>query len=265
MDSALLPLFFILYSSFIILCVTDMRLALPAIFATIICFLLVGQRVISVAQIEAFTMSNTNWIIDFANLNMTSGKGTSTNYRVSNTVGQIAPGLYTGTNYKVRAGFQYVYSIIPFRFSITGLAIDFGSLTPTNPVTRTNTLTLTNGSANGYVVTAYENHGLLKQGTGSIIPDTTCDSGLCTDSTSAAWTNTLTYGFGYRCDNVSGSDCATGFTTSTFYKQFTNTTYVSSTSGQAVMRGTNVGRNKQVTITYKVNVSGTQPPEITLT
>lgn len=238
----------------------SLRFTLLIVVLTFIGLVLFAQKAINIPQAFSFTMSNTNWIIDFANLNMTSGKGTSTNYRVSNTVGQIAPGLYTGTNYKVRAGFQYVYSIIPFRFSITGLAIDFGALTPTNPVTRTNTLTLTNGSANGYVVTAYENHALLKQGTGSLIPDTTCDSGLCTDSTSAAWTNTLTYGFGYRCDNVSGTDCATGFTTSTFYKQFTNTTYVSSTSGQAVMRGTNVGRNKQVTITYKVNVSGTQPP-----
>lgn len=229
-----------------------------ALFLSVILILvLIGQKVITVKQIAAFTMSNTSWIIDFANLNMTSGKPTGTNYKVSNTVGQIAPGLYTGTNYTVRAGFQYVYSIIPFRFSISGLIIDFGGLTPTNPVTRTNTLSLSVGTANGYNVNAYEDHALLNNGTGNLIPDTTCDSGLCSETTSAAWTSTLTYGFGYRCDNLSGTDCATGFTTSTFYKEFANATY--NESPQPVMRGSNVGRNKSVQITYKVNVSGAQP------
>lgn len=232
---------------------------IPAIILTcLIATTLLGQKVITVEQIEAFTMSNSNWIIDFANLNMTSGKPTGANYKVSNTVGQIAPGLYSGTNYKVRAGFQYVYSIIPFRFTITGLTIDFGALSPTNPVTRTNTLTISNGTANGYNVYAYENHALLKQGTGSMIPDTACDNGLCTENTSAAWSSSLTYGFGYRCDNVTGTDCGDGFSTSTFYKQFANNTY--SESGAPLMKGTNVGRTKVVTITYKVNVSGTQPP-----
>lgn len=220
--------------------------------------LLIGQRVISVAQIEAFTMSNANWIIDFGNLNMTSGKPTGTNYKVSNTVGQISPGLYTGTNYTVRAGFQYVYSLIPFRFSISSLFIDFGNLTPTNPVTRTNTLTISIGTANGYNVKAYENHSLLQPGSGNLIPDSTCDSGLCTETIASAWSNTLTYGFGYRCDNVSGTDCSTDFSTSTFYKQFANDTYGESPA--AVMTGSNVGRNKSVQITYKVNISGTQPP-----
>lgn len=235
-----------------------MKLFSSLLFLLTILLILYGQRVITTEQIKAFTMSNANWVIDFGNLNMTSGKPTGANYKVSNTVGQIAPGLYTGTNYTVRAGFQYVYSLIPFRFSISGLTIDFGALTPTNPVTRTNSLTISIGTANGYTVRAYENHALLRNETGSLIPDTTCDTGLCTDTTSAAWSNTLTYGFGYRCDNVTGTDCATGFTTSTFYKQFANDTY--SESPVPVMAGSNVGKNKSVQITYKVNISGTQPP-----
>jgi hypothetical protein len=235
-----------------------MKAALLLLLCSSLLLLLSGQKVISLKQVAAFSMSNANWVIDFGNLNMTSGKPTGPNYKVSNTVGEIASGLYTGTNFTVRAGFQYVYSIIPFRFSITGLEINFGSLTPTNPVTRTNILTISNGSANGYTVKAYEDHSLLKVGTGSLIPDTTCDGGTCNEITSSAWTNTLTYGFGYRCDNLSGTDCASGFTTSTFYKQFANNTY--NESPVAVMNGINVGRNKSVQITYKVNVSGTQAP-----
>src|SRR4051812_19228208 len=144
-----------------------MKTIIAILFISFLLTVLVAQKTISVQQVVGFTMSNANWVIDFGNLNMTSGKPTGTNYKVSNTVGEIASGLYTGTNYKVRAGFQYVYSIIPFRFTITGLDINFGSLTPTNPVTRTNTLTVSIGTANGYNIRAYEDHSLLKIGTGS--------------------------------------------------------------------------------------------------
>lgn len=233
-----------------------MRLAAALLLLTGSLAFLIGQKVISVNQIAAFTMSNANWIIDFGNLNMTSGKASGTNYKVSNTVGEIAPGLYTGTNYKVRAGFQYVYSIIPFRFSIDNFYIDFGNLTPTNPVTRTNQLSISVGTANGYNVYAYENHPLLNNGSGQVINDTNCDTGLCTETTSAAWSNTLTYGFGYRCDNISETDCVPDFSTSTYYRQFAND--AAGENPVAVMSGSNVGRSKSSQITYKVNISGMQ-------
>lgn len=209
-----------------------------------------------VPQAHAFTMSNGNWTVQMGNFNMSSGKPTNSNYKLGVTTGEIASGLYSGSNYKVRAGFQYIKSIIPFRFAISSLLLDFGSLTPTNPVTRTNQLTISNGSAYGYTVTAFETQPLKNNTNGWAIPDTTCDNGLCSESTSASWTNVLTYGFGYRCDNVTGTDCAT-FTTADDYKQFANN--LAGETPQAVMTGTNVGRNKQVQITYKVNVSGTQP------
>ncbi len=202
---------------------------------------------------SALNMTGANYIIQMENLNTAAGKPTGANYKVNLTVGQTAPGLYSGTNYKVRSGFQYINSIIKFAFSIDNRFIDLGTLTATTPVTRVNTLTVSNGSAHGYAVTANENHQLQVPVSGALIPDTTCDNGTCSPTTSAAWTSTLTYGFGYRCDNVSGTDCASGFTTSTFYKQF-----AASPSAQTVMSGTNVGKNKQVTITYKVNISSTQ-------
>lgn len=202
---------------------------------------------------NALNMKGANYIIQMENLNTAAGRPTGANYKVNLTLGQTAPGLYSGTNYKVRSGFQYVNSIIKFAFAIDSQFIDLGTLTATTPVTRTNILTVSNGSANGYAVTANENHQLKVPVSGALIPDTTCDNGTCSPTTSAAWTSTLTYGFGYRCDNVSGTDCASGFTTSTFYKQF-----AASPSAQTVMSGTNVGRNKKVTITYKVNISSTQ-------
>lgn len=214
--------------------------------------LLVFIGIILAPRANALTMSNANWILQMGNLNMAAGKPTGPNNKLGFTMGQTAPGLYSGTNYKVKAGFQYIHSIIYFAFRISETFIDFGTLSATTPVTRTNNLIVSNGSAGGYSVTASEDHQLLVPASGAIIPNTTCDNGSCTDTNSALWTNVLTYGFGYRCDNVTGTDCASGFDADK-YKQFS-----ASPSATTVMSGANVGRNKEVTITYKLNISGTQ-------
>ena len=219
-----------------------------ALLPAIVLFLIFSTHLVF-----AETMTNDWYILQMGNFNMSSGKPTGPSYSVSFTAGQIGPGLYAGANYKVRSGFQYIYTLIPFSFSISQTSIDFGTLSPANPITRTNTLTVNNQSAGGYIVTSSENHQLLSPATGSLIPDTTCDDGLCTPSTATAWTSTLTYGFGYRCDDVSDTDCVVDFSDSSFYKPFS-----ASPSATTVMSGTS-GTNKQSQITYKVNISATQP------
>lgn len=203
----------------------------------------------------AQTMSNNDFIIKMGNLNSISGKPTGSGFKLSYTSGQTAPGLYTGTNFKVRAGFQYISSIIPFRFSITNNFIDFGIMSPTVPILRTSLLTISNGSAFGYQVTASDNHNLRENRTGVEIPPAACgDSGpSCTTTVAGPWTNSLTYGFGYRCDNNTGTDCDTQFANTTYYKSF-----AASPSAVVVMSGPTVGRNKATQITYKLNISGTQ-------
>lgn len=211
-----------------------------------------------VSTIKAQTsMSNSSYVIRFPNLNSFAGKPTNASYKLGITGGQIAPGLYSGTNYKVRAGFQYIKSIIPFSFAISSIFVDFGPIAPGTPVTRTNFLTISNGSAYGYTVLARENHQLMVNASGALIPDTTCDSGSCNEQTASVWSSLTTYGFGYRCDNITGADCQSGFSNPANYKQFASS--VSAELAQPVMRGVNVGRNIQSQITYKVNVSSTQP------
>ena len=201
----------------------------------------------------AQTMSNANFILRFGNFNTAAGKTSTGGFTLNLTVGQTAPGLYTGTNFKVRSGFQYIMSIIPFSFTISQTNIDFGSLSPTIASTRTNTLTVSNGSAFGYTVTASENHPLLVPSSGQMIPNTACDSGACTTTSPGAWTLPGTYGFGYTCTNVSGTDCASGFSNGANFAPF-----VASPSAVTVMSSINVGRGRQSQITYKVNVSNTQ-------
>lgn len=206
------------------------------------------------------TMSNGTFIIRWPNLNSFAGKPSNSEYSLGVTGGQISPGLYSGSNYKVRAGFQYIHSIIPFSFTISSLFIDFGPITPGAPLTRTSTLTISNGSAYGYSVLANETHPLRVNASGATIPDTTCDSGTCNESTSSEWTSLTTFGFGYRCDNITGTDCNTDFSTPDYYKQFASSE--SAELMQPVMSGPNVGRGISSQITYKINISSSQPAGI---
>ena len=192
------------------------------------------------------------------NFNTAAGHPSGGGFSLNLTVGQTAPGLYVGNNFKVRSGFQYINSIIPFSFSISNTFIDFGPLSPQTFYRRTTTLTISNGSAFGYQVTASENHPLLVPATGNIIPDTACDSGsTCTTTLANHWASFLSsFGFGYRCDNNSGTDCDPQFSTaSDYYRPF-----ASSPSAVMVMSSTNVGRNKQSTITYQLNIAPSQAP-----
>lgn len=138
----------------------------------------------------------------------------------------------------------------PFVFSISQRLIDFGLLSQTNPITRTAILSVNPGSATGYVVWAFEDHELSSL-MSKIIPDTTCDNGSCNNKIASLWDNILSFGFGYRCDNIKGTDCP-----ASFYKRFSN--LGKGDLPEIVMRGTNNGTEKQTKITYKVNISATQ-------
>ncbi len=199
---------------------------------------------------------NDNYILHEGNFNYTSGRGSNDDFDLTFTGGEIAQGFFSGPNYSVRSGFQYYYSIIPFEFQISSRFVDFGPLVPGTPVTRTNRLILSNGSAFGYEVVAFENHALRVVSTGNDIPDTTCDAGTCSETTAAEWSQNTTYGFGYRCDNITGTECDSGFSTPDYYKQFTN--LEQNEVPQSVMGGSNVGEDFETEITYKVNVSSTQ-------
>jgi len=195
-----------------------------------------------------------NYTIQFPNFNSGAGIPTSDNYLLNTTIGQTAAGLYSSDGYRVKSGFQYISSIIPFSFSISDISITFGSLVPNTPSTQTADLTVSSGGASGYSVMAQENHPLKTQNEASAIADTVCDSSDCNESTAGVWSSPTIYGFGY---NMSGDDVPAGFVDSTYFKQFSDLS--TSESAQTVMSSENVGRSRTSTITYKVNVSSLQP------
>ncbi len=200
----------------------------------------------------AVNMKSENYRIQWGNINLGSGQPSSTNYNLGLTLGQIAPGLYTGTGFKVRAGFQYIHSIIPFSFQISKLAIDLGTLTPQTPATDNQTLTVSAGGAGGYQVLAFEAHPLRSEA-GVDISDTTCDNGSCDETTAGVWTQTTTYGFGF---NISGDDIPSDFVDNTYFRQFAD--QEAGESAQIIMSNSGVVKQAQATVTFKANISATQ-------
>jgi hypothetical protein len=192
--------------------------------------------------------------IDMGTVNMTGGKKTSGSYNLTDTVGQTFQGQFDSNGYRVRAGFQYIHSLIRFSFTISDLTIDLGTLAAETPSTATNTLTISTGNAYGYTVKAIESHEL--RANTNDIPDTACDAATsCTISDANVWASNTDYGFGY---NMSGTDVNTAdFVDSTYYRPFSNDEDVDSPA--TVMSSSGIATSSAATVTYKANISTVQP------
>ena len=114
-----------------------------------------------------------------------------------------------------------------------------------------NKLTITTKGAGGYTIYAYEQNPLTHSNGTNIIPDTTCNAGTCTQAIAGVWTNQNIPGFGF---NVVGNDVATDFLDSTYFRQFADNS--SAEDMQVIMNNSNIVKNSQGTITYKVGIDG---------
>jgi len=205
----------------------------------------------------AVNMDSSRYRIQFGNVNIAGGEKTSDNYNLSDTVGQTAAGKFQSDGYIVKAGFQYLHSIIPFFFSISNININFGSVIASTPVTQTTDLTVSFGGAGQYQVTAIEEGKLRTLNDANNIPDTSCDGGgenTCNEDWAKPWTLNSAYGFGYRMD---GDDIPQAFATeSSHFRPFPDRT--TDEPAVVLMSSGNVGKNRQATVTFKLNVSPIQ-------
>jgi len=204
--------------------------------------------ILSVCFADAQHFESTNYNIDWGNFNMTSGRKTSTNYSLTDTVGQNAPGEYTKTGVKLKSGFQYIYPFDVFSFAIDNLDINFGTLVANIATTATTTLTTTTPSGHGFQITTAESSP-LKSNPLTIINDVTGDNSIATESVEDLWTNSNTYGFGFNANT-------TYFTSSSYFRQFANMS--TNETPQIIDASIAPVKNHQTLITYKVNVSGSQ-------
>ena len=184
---------------------------------------------------------------------MTSGSKTSTSYGLTDTVGQTAPGQFGIGNNVVKSGFQYIYPLQTFTFKVSPQLIAFGSLSLNTLTTASQYLEVTAVGAGGYSVKISEDHPMrATNGSGNTISDTLCDT-TCSETTAAPWTSASKYGFGY---NMAGDDAVSGFTNSTYFKQFADLS--AAESPQTIMTSTHVGTKRHGVLTYQINVGASQ-------
>lgn len=201
---------------------------------------------------RASNMDSANYEIQFGNVNIGAKDLSSPSYNLGTTLGQTAAQSFSSAGYYVLAGFQYIHTIIPFRFSISDTSIALGTLVPGVGATAPTTLTVSFGAAGQYEVTAIEEGPLRTLSGGASIPDTTCDSS-CTITSADPWTSSTKYGFGY---NMTGQDIPADFTDGTYYRPFPDRTAAEDPA--VVMTSTNVGKNRQSVMTFKANVDAIQ-------
>lgn len=217
--------------------------------------ILLSCALIYAHHVSADNLNSSLFRIENSYINSGAGKSTSTTYRLNTSLGQTAANEFSSAGYIVKAGFQYYYSIIPFQFSLSGISVNFGTLTPATPVTQSLTATVYFGAAGSYQVTAEEIGPLTRTDGITTIADTTCDGGVdtCTETDAKLWTSTSKYGFGY---NMTGNDIPGDFISSSYFRPFPNAN--ASEVPAVIMTSTNVGKNRQSQINMKVNISSIQ-------
>lgn len=235
-------------------------------------FLLTTCYLLLTTNSFAFEMDSAGYRIQMGNVNIGGASGlespTSGNL-LADTLGQTAAMEFSSGGYILKAGFQYLHSIVPFSFTISDTRIDFGEILPNDPQTLTTDLTVSFGGGGQYQVTAAELERLTTIDSVNHIEDTCCDAGCgptkCTELVADVWADPATTGFGYK---MSGEDIPTTFTTcgATCYRPFPDLSIPEDPA--VVMSSPDVTVNlnskpkdisHQSTLTFKLNVGADQP------
>lgn len=191
--------------------------------------------------------------LQLGNFNMTSGTKSSTSFRVTDTVGQTAAGEFSSTGYKLFAGFQYLYGLPEFTFSIDDLEIDLGELLIADFKTDSNVLTIST-RAEGYTLYVQADHPLRSlRDSNDTIPFTTCD-GSCSISSASSWNSASNNGLGYHAD---GNNVQADFDVAN-YRPFPNAAASPSEDPQIIAQTTDLVTDDTVTITYKATIDQQQ-------
>ncbi len=153
----------------------------------------------------------------------------------------------------------------------TAYSVPFGSIINTDSFYDAyQELEVRTNAPSGYVVTIEENDQMGKNGntcTGSTageaqncIPDTTCDNGTCTESTSDEWATATNNGLGYSLENVTGTDAT--FTYNESARTFSAKQLPDQEAGESkqnIMSNTGPVSSAKVNVCYRLSVSATQP------
>jgi len=237
--------------------------------------ILISIFLIHNSSVFAVNLNSPQYTIQAPNINIGGKKQASDHYSVDTTLGQLAANEFHSNGYIVKAGFQYIRSVIPFTFYISKTNINLGTLLPNTPKTDNAVIRVSFGAAGQYTVTAIEETLLKELSNGYTIPNTTCDSGTsCSKSSANIWSSPSSYGFGY---NMDGKDIPVDFGGLTYFRPFPDRS--ATEDPEIIMTSSNVTLNitptpnptivpnptgtprditHEATITFKANISPIQ-------
>lgn len=200
---------------------------------------------------SAARMENSSYILDLNQDNTEAQSGASPTPEITKDQAGIGKTI-SGENFISHLSYDNDTKNLPLILSTSSDLLNFGIIQPGEPLIRTQSLTVLPGSAPSYAVLSYQNHTL--EADGIQIPNTTCDNGACTPILSDIWTIPLTYGFGYRCDNLEGASCDTALQKD-FYKSFANE---KADAFPAEVLHAYTATKSSAIISYKINIPGNQ-------
>lgn len=204
----------------------------------------------------AQSMSNPDYKIDLSPLDTSIKESKdNTTYQTNTELlnEKASSRIIKGNNYTISLSYEDENLQEPFIASSSTDQLNFGEIDAGEPIIRSHSVSVTIGSAHGFQVLSQEDHNLQSDNKEEI-PNTSCDSGSCTQILSDVWENPLTYGFGYRCQDILDKQCAQGFENN-YYKRFANISFNESPA-QIIYQG---GRkNAESILLYKINISAGQ-------
>ncbi len=233
-------------------------------------------------HVVAVNMQSPEYRIQFGTVDSGGGKmenNVDDTYTLTSSIGQAAAKEFQSNGYIVKAGFQYIYSRIPFSFYLSTIRVDLGTLLPSTPSTSPLTIKVSFGGAGQYIVTARADSPLTSIQGANTISFTACNGGIdtCTITNAKQWTSSAAYGFGY---NMTGQDIPADFAGSTYFRPFANkltsedaATIMQSSTVTAditptplvpytpapVLTGTPRTTTHEAVLTMRANISGLQP------
>lgn len=203
----------------------------------------------------AVTMENGSYQID-STINYSAQTKTDIPEPQENIKTSPQPRSTSGKNYTVTYGFDGIPIGNFFALKNSNSKISFDTITPGEALERTTTLDIIPGSSGGFQLFTVEDKALTDKDKKISIPDTTCDNGNCTNTLTDTWNSPLTYGFGFRCDDKNADTCSDAFSENTSYRKIPNIEL--GDTAQVFADKTGIAP-AQIKITYKINVSGSQP------
>lgn len=136
----------------------------------------------------------------------------------------------------------------------TATAVPFGDMNANTFKKGCQLLTVNTNAGDGYTMTSQENDQMTNAGL-QTIPDTTCDNGLCTETTGAVWaTASANHGLGHTCFGV---NCVGAYSAGSNYRQFAS--IADTETAQTMMSSSSPVTNATSTVVYQLSVSGSQP------